>query len=213
MWYNHYDPWGLVSSKPLFVLYDNGIILYRQEKEYKEVQIGEKEKNDILSYCVINDSVQKGGSTASDTSIVEKPSYVLTVNGDSAKSFIYYGDLNNQEERVNAPAALLKLHDFIINYRNKNARPWFPGKVAVYAQHYDYALPPSLKWPANWPDLKQSKKVDELVSVFYLDKKYFNEMKALLARRGNTQAIEINNRNYYVYYQLPIPGIDSMPVQ
>ena len=137
------------------------------------------------------------------------------MNADSAKKFIYYGDLNNQLERVNASASLLKLHDFIMNFRNEKAITWFPDQVAVHAIYYDNPTRPSIKWPASWPDLTghQSKKISHYESVIYLDKKYFNDLLALFTKRGNTQAFEINNKDYYIYYQLPIPGIDSVNAQ
>jgi len=203
-----------LPSQPLFVLYENGTILYWGKDTYKEVRIGKSEKDKMISSFSLSDTlfqenpiIDTSKSSGDFTSISDAPTYTLTLNFDTIRNITIYGNVNVKSNMRSA--FFYKIHDFIVHYRNDKAIDWYPEKIELHATDYGNPVEPSIKWPANWPDLKSksTKQINQEESVIYLDKKYFGDLLALLKSRKETQAFEINGRRVFISYQFPLPGI------
>jgi len=209
------DPWLMVigSDVPAFALYDNGQIIYKKIEDghlkYYECKTDREKPKLILSKLNITDSIYSLPQQISASTFTDQPNNQLILNFDSVKMINVYGNLRNTKSRANTPKSFLSVFDAIANFKSNDVKEWLPDSVEVMLSGYSYAPEKSLQWPKDWPDLKDKttvKRSDDLYSV-YLDKKYFEDFKKLLASMKEKQAVEVNGQKFSVQYRLPFPNI------
>ena len=140
----------------------------------------------------------------------DQPTYVLETNFDTLKYFSVYGRIDEKGSRKNIPKQLSEIHDFVLGFDNDNAVSWIPDKIEIMLSDYSHSPETPLKWPNNWPDLNSPRAVTRQggVTSIYLDKKYFADLKKLLKKRKEKQAIEISGRKFYAEYRFPLPNLN-----
>jgi hypothetical protein len=209
VWYTVDNPWAMFmgADGPIFTLYESGKLLFWKNKEYQYVLLSKDEKDDLINELNLNDTFFLNQKRVEASFATDQPFYVLMTNLDTLKSFSVYGHMRG--DRKNIPKQLTKVYSFITTYENDNAQPWLPEKVEVILSDYSYFPEPSLKWPNSWPDLKSPETVirQSGVTSIYLAKKYFEDLKRLLSKRKQKQAIEISGKKFYAEYRLPVPNL------
>jgi len=208
-----YNPWAMVigSDSPTFVLYDSGIIIYKDFdiNDIVSVKINSEEMVDFIKSLNLSDSLFLLPNYFSASDWTDQPSNELVLNFDSLKTIYIYGSLRNESEsREKTPTVLLDIFDKLINYNNNSADVWRPEKIEVMAWDYSYSPEEPVKWPDAWPDLNDKNTVDNdgLYSI-YLDSKYFDDFLNLINNLGEKQAVEIDGKKFAVSYRFPFPNL------
>lgn len=111
------------------------------------------------------------------------------------------------------PAAFRRAFDRMADYRPRGARLWRPDTLDVSVWSYDHAPDdPPLPWPSGWPDLNtpgtraEPNPAVDTVYTISLSAEHEPELKRLLARQREKQAIGMNGRKWTVTYRIRIPG-------
>jgi len=211
LWYTVYDPWAMFmgADGPIFILYQNGKVIYWRDKAYHFAEIPKFDVNEIISELNLNDTFFIKSKSIQATYSTDQPSYVLKTNLDTVKYFSVYGSINSKEDRKNIPRQLRDVYDFVTKFEDDKATNWLPDKIEIMLSDYSNSPDIPIQWPKDWPDLNSPETVtrqDGATSI-YLDKKYFDRLVTLLKKRKEKQAIEINGKKFYAEYRFPIPNL------
>ena len=210
--YTVYDPWAMFTGAdgPLLTVYESGKVIFWKNKEYKIVQLTKEEKDELIDEMNLSDTFFLRSKGVQATLTTDQPSYVLETNFDTLKYFSVYGAMNGRESRKNIPKQLSAVYDFVLDFDNDNAISWIPEEIEVILSDYSHSPEVPLKWPVSWPDLNSSKTVTRQggVTSIYLDKKYLDDLKRLLRKRKEKQAIEISGHKFYAEYRFPLPNLN-----
>lgn len=205
------NPWAMVmgAGGPTFVLYKNGIVIYRENKKYVSVKLNEHEFHKLLKELKPSSDFLDLKGYYSLSQWTDQPTTRLFVNLNGFKK---YSDITanlrspNKEQKP-APKSFMKLFNKLIAYKHKNAKPWFPKKFEVMASPYEYAPEKSIVWHSDWPDLFDlwTKKRYESYSI-YMDASKYQEFEDFLKTRSMKGAVKINNKKWFVDVRLPFPN-------
>ena len=209
--YTVYDPWAMFmgADGPLLTVYESGKVIFWKDREYKIVQLSGDEKDDLINEMNLSDTFFLKSKGIQATLSTDQPTYVLEINFDTLKYFSVYGRMTDKESKKSIPKQLSKIYNFVLDFDNDHAVSWVPDKIEVMLSDYSHSPETPLRWPANWPDLNSSETVTRQggVTSIYLDKKYFDDLKKLLKKRKEKQAIEISGRKFYAEYRFPLPNL------
>jgi hypothetical protein len=219
-WYRFTDPWAMFmgASGPPFILYNTGKVLFWGNGKYRQTQISDQEKKDLISELNLNDKLFERtkfiDATNDDTSqmkiiITDQPAYIAYINFDTIIRVSVYGNMKNNEFRKRFPPQILDIHDFVMHFNDDQAIDWIPTKIEVLLSDYSHSPDIPIQWPKGWPDLNsEDAKINSgYETSIFLDKKYFSQLTKLIKKRREKQAIEINKKKYFVGYRFPIPGL------
>jgi hypothetical protein len=210
--YTVYDPWAVFmgADGPILSVYESGKVIFWKNREYRIAQLTKEEKDELLNELNLSDTFFLKSKDIQATFSTDQPTYVLETNFDTLKYFSVYGRMNEKESRKNIPKQLSKIYEAILAFDNDDAITWIPEKIEVMLSDYAHSPETPLKWPGNWPDLNSPETVIRQTGVtsIYLDKKYFGDLKKLLRKRKEKQAIEINGRKFYAEYRFPLPNLN-----
>ncbi|MFC0518402.1 hypothetical protein ACFFGT_29580 [Mucilaginibacter angelicae] len=211
------NPWLMVigSDVPTFVLYKKGQILYKKKVsnkiKYFQVKLDQDEVGAALKKLGITDSLQKLPAEINASSASDQPTSELILNLNSTKQISVYGSLRYEKSkaRENTPAPFLKVYDNLINFKDDKAKEWVPDIIEVMFTTYSNSPEKPLKWPTEWPDLKNPHSVQRSVDLYsiYLDKNDINKLKKLVNSLKDNQAVEVNGRKFSISYRFPFPNI------
>lgn len=202
---NH-DARFLTSDLPEFVLYENGLVIY---KKVSSVSI-----YDTTLMCV---NLQKKEVDL----IMDKMSLVFqnsSIDTFQNKSYVY-GDLailnawdkNNNYKHYKAIFDIFPekkgiyyvfemMYNFAIEYENKDAIKWKPQKVEVLLVKYKETKRKKNNYPDFFPSLssKEVEKRNEALYSFFIDKSHLNELYTISKKRifHNKVIYEIQLRTY-----------------
>ncbi|HRH48777.1 MAG TPA: hypothetical protein PLP23_08495 [Panacibacter sp.] len=219
-WYRVTDPWAMYmgASGPPFILYNTGNVLFWKSGKYRQTQLSDQEKEDLINELNLSDKFFKNttfiDATNDDTSqmkiiITDQPSYIAYINFDTMVRVSVYGNLRSNEFRKRFPRQILDIHDFVLNFNDERAIDWTPDKIEVLLSDYSHSPDTPIQWPKGWPDLnsEDTKVTSGYVTSIFLNKKYFIKLTKLIKKRREKQAFEINGKKYFVGYRFPIPGL------
>jgi len=210
--YTVYDPWAMFmgADGPLLTIYESGNVIFWKDREYKIVQLDKEERNALISGMNLSDTFFLRSRGIQATLSTDQPSYVLETNFDTLKYFSVYGSMNDKYVRKNIPQQLSKIYDLVIDFDHDNAISWIQDKIEVMLSDYSYSPEAPLAWPSNWPNLSSAETSTHQngVTSIYLDKKYLNDLKRLLKKRKEMQAIEISGKKFYAEYRFPLPNLN-----
>jgi hypothetical protein len=218
-WYIVSDPWAMFmgAEGPLFVLYDNGKVLFWKNGGYNVTQLDGEEKMQLVSDLNLADTIfQKSryfNATNPDPNgeimATDNPSYTVFVKLDTLVRVSTYGDISSNEYRRRFPSQVLQIHDLILNFDADKYIKWIPNKIEIMLSDYSYSPDTPIKWPSNWPDLNRSdtRRREGYVTTIFLDKKYLSQLRKLIKHQGEKQAFEINGKKFSIGYRFPIPGL------
>jgi len=205
------NPWAMVlgADGPTFVLYKNGIVIYRENKKYVSVKLNENEFYKLIEELKPSSDFLNLKGYYSLSKWTDQPTTRLFVNLNGFKKYVdIYANLRRaSEEQIKAPKSFMKLFNKLISYKHKNAKPWFPKKFEVMLYPYEYAPEKSIVWHSDWPDLFDvwTKKRYKSYSI-YLDASKYQEFEAFLKTKNMKGAVEINNKKWSVSIRLPFPN-------
>ena len=205
------SPWAMVmgAGGPTFVLYRNGIVIYRENKKYVSVKLNESEFYKLIKELKPSSDFLdlKGYYDLSEWT--DEATTRLLINLNGFKKYVdTYGNLYSiKKGQKPAPKAFSKLFNKLIKYKHKNSKPWFPKKFEAMISPYEYAPEKSIVWHSDWPDLFDvwTKKRYESYSI-YMDASKYQEFEDFLKTRSMRGAVEINNRKWSVDVRLPFPN-------
>lgn len=218
-WYRVSDPWAMFmgAEGPLFILYNNGKILFWKNGEYNLTQIDEDEKTQLFIELHLTDTLfQKSkffNSTNPDPNgeiiATDNPSYSVFVKLDTLVRVSVYGYISSKDYRKRFPSQILNIHDFVLNFDADKSIRWIPDRLEIMLSDYSHSPDTPIQWPTNWPDLysPDTRKQGNYVTSIFLEKKYHSQLIKLIKRRREKQAFEINGRKYFIGYRFPMPGL------
>jgi hypothetical protein len=219
-WYRVTDPWSMFvgASGPSFILYNTGNILFWKNEKYRQIQLSEQEKEDLISELNLTDKLFKNtkfiDATNDDTSqmkiiITDQPSYIAYINFDTLVHVSVYGNMRSNEFRKRFPRPILNIHNFVLNFNDEQAIDFIPDKIEILLSDYSHSPDTPIQWPKGWHDLnnENTKNTSGYEKSIFLDKKYFTKLTKLIKKRRQKQAFEINGKKYFVGYRFPIPGL------
>jgi len=210
--YTVFDPWAMFmgAEGPLLTVYESGKVIFWKDREYKIAQLDKMEIDGLMTEMNLSDTFFLKSKNIQATLSTDQPSYILNINFDTLKYFSLYGSINDKYARKYIPEQLSKIYDYVIEFDNDNANSWVPDKIEIMLSDYSHSPESPLQWPSAWPNLGSSETVTRQggVTSIYLDKKYFRELKKLLKKRKEKQAIEISGRKFYAQYRFPLPNLN-----
>jgi hypothetical protein len=210
--YTVYDPWAMFmgADGPILAVYESGKVIFWKDREYKFVQLDDEGKKELITGMELTDTFFSKSKSIEALGWTDQPSYVLETNFDTLKYFSVYGQMHEKESREKTPRQLLRIYDYVLAFDNEAAVSWIPDKIEVMLSDYSYSPEKPLKWPSNWPDLKSPETITRQAGVtsIYVDKKYLSELRKLLKKRKEKQAIEISGRKFYAEYRFPLPNLN-----
>lgn len=111
------------------------------------------------------------------------------------------------EEIRDPPEALLKLHQWFVDFDVYEGEEWSPAQIEVKFWDYSHAPAPSVQWPKHWPDLGDatSRKRGEVYWVV-LDGQELRELKAFMETQHERGAVEISGKKMSMAYRYGFPG-------
>jgi hypothetical protein len=185
------------ASGPPFILYNTGKVLFWKNGKYRQTQLSDQEKEDLISGLNLNDKFFKNtkfiDATSDDTSqmkiiITDQPSYIAYINFDTVVRVSVYGNMRSNEFRKRFPRQILDIHDFVLNFNDDQATGWIPDKIEVLLSDYSHSPDTPIQWPKGWPDLNsEDTKINSgYATTIFLDKKYLSQLVKLIKKRRET---------------------------
>jgi hypothetical protein len=210
------NPWLMVigSDVPTFALYENGQIIYKKvsnnKTSYFEIKFSKEKINQFIEKLGINDSLKNLPENINASYSTYQPTNQLILNFDSVKLVSVYGSLRSprSEDRQNTPSSFLKVYDNITNFKDNSAKQWLPDSIEVMLTDYSHSPEKPLKWPNDWPNLKNGQTVKRGESLYsvYLGNKQFDRFIKFIKMLKEKQAVEINGKKFSMSYRLPFPN-------
>jgi hypothetical protein len=201
---------------PLFVLYENGQILFRKiiEKKIKifETQINKKEIKGFLKKIGFTDRLIT--KVPNDIVANEATCQAFTVlRLDTTKRIWVYGNIRNKKskDRKKVPIYFLTIYDNLIDFNTNESKEWKPEYFKVLLTDYSYSLDIPLKWPEKWADLNSSnsQKLGQSGYAILLENKYFMDFYKLISELKEKQAIIINGKKFSPSFKFCFPNLDK----
>jgi hypothetical protein len=217
-WYNVSDPWSMFmgTEGPLFILYDNGKVLFWRNGHYNMTQLVQKEMSDLVDQLDITDTMFKRSRHYNATNpdphgeliATDNPSYIVSVQNDTLVRVSVYGYISKKEYRKRFPEQVLNIHNFVVNFDSENSTEWIPEKIEVLLSDYRNSPEIPIVWPKDWPDLSSSEtRIGDYVTSIFLDRKNLSQLNRLIRLRKEKQAVLISGRKFFIGYRYPIPGL------
>lgn len=206
------DPWLMVvgSDSPVFVLYESGAVIYRDEKEgeqggYKAVQLENGSVENFMRNQLEPLKELKDDYTLTNWTDQTTQEFFFSENEKSRKIFVY-GSLKNEDVREKAPEPLLTLYDSLASFKREDVENWTPEYYEVMIWPYEYAPDESAIWPEKWPDINSgsTQKRRDSYSI-YLP---FEEREALIDFMGTIKekgAVLMNDKKWALSVRTPFP--------
>lgn len=217
------DVWYPTVDRPLFILYDDGRVIYplRRDREY--------------GVPITYQTARIGGSTSPERllrALGIRPDFfqsrpwdnlILATDQPTVTLFVRQGDsvvtVSGGEERPGklsppVPAPFRRVFDRLVHFSAPDAEPWEPSQIQVVFWGFEHSLDTPLDWPRGWPGPGSPAAVrvdDPLVGEKWtvsLPYERAPRLNALLEAQRETQAILIGGRKWSVSYRWIFPGED-----
>ena len=200
--------WSLNSLNPVFVLYDDGLVIFKKDKaqvEYSSVDLGPQEMKTLMEKFKIDEFLKLDNSYSTNNEFNQPVNFIKYWQGSKVKKVRVIGTIRDDEkDRSNSPKAFLHLFDQVISFKHKNAHTWVPYKlkISLYPQTNSQGEP--VLWPSDWPDLNHKttkKRTDPDLShsyELYLDGIHKEKLEQMLSKLKTNQAVSINGKPWYI---------------
>jgi hypothetical protein len=210
--------WKLGFLNPAFVLYDDGLVIFKKGRDQFtlfSVELTSQEMNSLLEEFKIDDEFVKLEDFYYTNRQLDQPLYSIKYwQGQKLEQVKVVGPIRDgEEDRKNAPPAFLKLFDKMISFDHQNARLWQPEKVEIHLYPYTNSQGEPVPWPKEWPDLNHPttrENKDDSVKysyTIYLDGKKKDDLERMLVGLKEKQAVLINEKQWFIAPQRYIlPG-------
>jgi len=217
------DVWYPAIDRPLFILYDDGRVIYplRRDREYgvpinyQTARIGGSTNPERLlnALWIRPDFFQLRPwynlrPYATDQSTVT----LLVRHGDSVVTVsVRGGEAGPDRLSSSAPEPFRRVFDRLVHFSAPDPEPWDPSRIEVVFWGFEHSLDPSLDWPRGWPGPGSPAAVrvgDALVGEKWIVSLPYGRaprLNALLKAQRETQAILIDGRKWSVRYRWIFP--------
>lgn len=204
-----HDPWAAVagSSSPTFALYADGAVIWQTANGFSTARLTGQELERFLDRLDPKALAQSYGrfEVANAT---DQPDQDLLIYGADRPVFVsVYGSLEDSEVRAKVPKKVVAAYDMLTRFQHPESRDWLPENIEVMIWPYENAPEPSVRWPREWPGLTDSRTVrrgGDSFSIFMPSSK-LAELRALLKRRNEKGAVEIDGRKWVASIRFPFP--------
>lgn len=200
--------WKLGFLNPNFVLYDDGLVIFKSDKDQFElfsVELTPQEMNTLLEEFRIDEFLKLEDSYYTNNQFHQPLYFIKYWQGRKMKKVRVIGPIrDNEADRNIAPKAFLKIFDKMISFHHKNARLWEPEKIEIALYPYTNSQGEPVPWTAGWPDLSHKttkKRTDVHLShsyTIYLDGANKDKLEQMLFRLKKKQAVLINQKQWYI---------------
>lgn len=201
------DPWLSVvgSDSPTFVLYENGLVIYRDGESLKSARLSQEEHENVRnSVAALNHPRWTGSYHVALAS--DQPDNDLLLYLDQPVYLSVYGSLNDDAVLAVLPTHLREALSKLRSFTHSNAREWLPDKIEVMLWPYDNAPDQSIIWSTDWPGLgdPDTRTRGDSYSIFVPSAK-LNDIQQFLATKRERGAIEIDGRKFAAGLRIPFP--------
>ena len=202
-------PWALNGLNPTFVLYQDGLVIFRKGRDSSEffsVQLTPEETNTLLEGLIVGDFL-KLKENYYTTNLPDQPYSVINYWQDHAmKRVAVFGPIRKSaEDRNKTPQAFLRIFDRLTSFNHETAQLWEPEKLEIHVIPYTDSKGEPVAWPKDWPDLndERTKNTTGLIGRgesynLYLSGDHRDELEQLLSGLKEKQAVLMNERQWYV---------------
>ena len=202
------DPWQEVigSDSPSFAIYEDGTVIRRRGNGFVSTRLPPAMREKLLKSVSVEALRPFHGHYQAATS-TDQPTEQLLFYGSAEPVFIsVYGWLKDPEVRSIVPSQVVAAFDRIKAFNPPVEHQWLPAEIEVMVWPYEYAPEASIEWPRDLPDLNDPDTVrrGDSFSIFVSASK-LDEVRAILARRKEKGAIEINGKKWAASIRFPFP--------
>lgn len=202
-------PWAEVvgSDSPTFALYEDGTVIQRTAVGFSTTHLTEGELKQLLERLNVPVLRQSHGHFSAEDATDQPQQDLLIYRGAKPVFMSVYGSLKDREVRSKIPKEVVAAYDTLSAFRHPRSRSWLPEDVELMIWPYEYAPDPSVLWPQEWPGLSDPKTLsrgDDSFSIFMPSAK-LPELGALLKRRSEKGAVEIDGRKWAASIRFPFP--------
>lgn len=212
--------WSLNRLNPTFVLYNNGLVIFKKSEdslEFLSTELTPTEMKTWLGELDIAEFLTLGDSYFTNNYFHQPVSIITSWHNSTIKRVMVSGSIrDNETDRNNAPQAFLKIFDQLITFHHDNTRVWEPEKVQLHIVPYTDSRGEPAAWPKGWPDLndKATKDTSRAYGTgesynIHLSGDQRDELEQILFGLQDKQAVLINERPWYVSpHRYCLPGED-----
>jgi hypothetical protein len=220
----HHSVWFGSVDLPWFILYEDGLVIFPSARKegiptsYSQTRLPGSNPDDLLhSVGIGTDFFQLDTSYDYAPNVSDQETVFLYVwRGDVLKRVaVRAGLTSGRTLSSRVPAAFREAFNHLVDFHSDSTAPWHPDSIEVAAWPYEYAPDnPPLRWPQGWPGLSSpgtKHTPDPYVHDMYLMRlpyDHLDELRHLLERRREKQAIGISGHKLAVGYRLLFPGED-----
>ena len=203
------DPWAMVigSDSPTFAMYEDGTVIRRSGDGYISSHLTRSEQVDLLNLLKPTSLRRWYGRLIALPGVTDQPEQDLLFYAGGLPIFVsVYGSLDTAAVRSVIPQEVIDAYDGLKAFKAPG-RPWLPEYIEVMISPYEKAPDGSIKWPADFPGLKDARTIgrgDDQMSIFVPSSRY-DELRAFLKHQNEHGAVEIGGRNWSPSLRLPFP--------
>lgn len=203
------DPWAEVvgSDSPAFALYVDGTVIQRNATGFSTTRLTDGERKNLLDGLNLRALSRSYGRFEAEDATDQPEQDLLIYQGEKPVFVSVYGSLKDPGVRSKIPKEVAAAYDTLSAIKLPRGRSWLPENVEVMIWPYEYAPDPSIRWPQNWPGLNDPKTVRRGEDSFslYMPSAKLADLSALLSRRSEKGAVEIDGRKWAASIRFPFP--------
>jgi hypothetical protein len=200
--------WKLGFLNPDFVLYDDGLVIFRKDKntsDFISVQLNSQEMKSLVEKFKIDTFLKLEKSYSTNNKFHQPINSIKYWQGSKMKKVSVQGQVQSDEkDRSKSPQAFLNIFDSIMSFEHKNSQIWKPYKLEISLYPQKNAKGDPIPWPREWPDLNHittKKRTDDALShsyKIYLDGTHKDEFELMLPKINKYQPVIINGKPWYL---------------
>lgn len=200
--------WQLNSLNPEFVLYDDGLVLFKKDNtdpDYFSVKLKPQEIKTLLENFKIDEFLKLKKSHSTNNKFHQPINVIKYWQGGKTKTVQIIGSIRDDEkDRNNSPSNFLRIFDQMISFQHPNSQVWVPYKLKIHLYSQTSPKGEPVSWPSGWPDLNHNttkKRADaDLSHAFeiHLDGTHKDEFELMLSKIDKYQPVMINDKPWYL---------------
>lgn len=203
------DPWAAVtgSGSPTFALYEDGTVIQQTANGFSTARLTDQELKRFLDRLNLQALSQSYGRFEAENATDQPDQHLLVYWAERPVFVSVYGSLKDSKVRAKIPKDVIAAYDMLIQFKHPKSRAWLPENIEVMIWPYENAPEPSVRWPQEWPGLRDSKTVrrgDGWFSIFMPSPK-LAELRTFLKRRNEKGAFEIDGQKWAASIRFPFP--------
>lgn len=201
------DPWKMVmgSDSPRFALYEDGRVIYRDEEEFRTVQLGAAELEKIREQLSPAHKPSLNGRYEVASATDQPDNSLLFYRGEPVFLDVY-GSLDDEDDVSHLSNSVREAFEAVRSFRHARSSRWLPQWIEVMVWPYEHAVGPSIKWKRDWPSVSDQRTVrrGDGYSLF-LPATELQPLREFLATKKPQGAVEIDSRKWSVSIRFPFP--------